>query len=194
MTGRPAEPRERRRFVLTVPVLDFSALERGAGARAEIRRLAGEFQLDPAHGVRLRMTGPVALGDEQFATLREGALKSTILSVVLVCALLFAALRSVKLVGAILAPGGRTVTSVLRVVGGVAEVIPPGATTAPGALPKGSEASQRNAISPAPASSRLRPSRTESIATFCDAPPVMVCPSGPVISTFHDTSQRARLT
>lgn len=103
MTGRPAEPRERRRFVLAVPVLDFSALERGAGARAEISRLAGEFQLDPVHGVRLRMTGPVALGDEQFATLREGALKSTIVSVVLVCAILFAALRSVKLVAAILA-------------------------------------------------------------------------------------------
>jgi hopanoid biosynthesis associated RND transporter like protein HpnN len=103
MTGRTAEPRERRRFVLAVPVLDFTALERGARARAEIRRLAGEFELDPTHGVRLRMTGPVALGDEQFATLRDGALKSTILSVVMVCAILFAALRSVKLVGAILA-------------------------------------------------------------------------------------------
>src|SRR6266851_2487836 len=103
MTGRAAEPRDRRRFVLTRPVLDFNALEAGAGARAEIRRLADGLALDPAHDVRLRMTGPVALDDEQFATLREGALRSTILSVVLVCALLFAALRSVKLVGAILA-------------------------------------------------------------------------------------------
>ncbi len=103
MTGRGPEPRERRRFVLTRPVLDFNAIEAGAGARAEIRRLADALALDPAHGVRLRMTGPVALDDEQFATLREGALRSTILSVVLVCALLFAALRSVKLVGAILA-------------------------------------------------------------------------------------------
>jgi hopanoid biosynthesis associated RND transporter like protein HpnN len=103
MTGRSVEPRERRRFVLTRPVLDFASLERGARPRAEIRRLAGELALDPSHGVRLRMTGPVALDDEEFATLREGALKSTIVSVVLVCAILFAALRSVKLVGAILA-------------------------------------------------------------------------------------------
>jgi uncharacterized protein len=103
MTGRAPEPRDHRRFVLTRPVLDFNALEAGAGARAEIGRLADALALDPAHGVRLRMTGPVALDDEQFATLRKGALKSTILSVVLVCALLFAALRSVKLVGAILA-------------------------------------------------------------------------------------------
>ena len=103
MTGRTAEPRERRRFVLARPMLDFGALERGARAHAEIRRLAGELALDPQHGVRLRLTGPVALDDEQFVTLREGALKSTGMSIVLVCAILFAALRSVKLVSAILA-------------------------------------------------------------------------------------------
>jgi len=103
MTGRTAEPRERRRFVLAVPALDFTALERGVRARAEVRRLAGELALDPMHGVLLRMTGPVALDDEQFATLRDGAMKSTILSVVMVGTILFAALRSVKLVGAILA-------------------------------------------------------------------------------------------
>ncbi len=103
MTGRAPDPRDRRRFVLARPVLDFAAFEPGARARTEIRRLARALALDPAHGVRLRMTGPAALDDEQFATLREGALKSTVLSVVLVCAILFAALRSVKLVGAILA-------------------------------------------------------------------------------------------
>ena len=103
MTGRAPESRELRRFVLTRPVLDFQALEPGARASAEVRRLAAELALDPAHGVRLRLTGPIALNDEQFATLREGALKSTVLSIVLVCVILFAALRSVKLVGAILA-------------------------------------------------------------------------------------------
>src|SRR5579863_1669250 len=103
MTGQAPDPRDLRRFVLARPVLDFDALEAGARARAEIRRLAGELALDPPHGVRLRITGPVALDDEQFATLREGALKSTTLSLVLVCAILFAGLRSVKLVGAILA-------------------------------------------------------------------------------------------
>ncbi|MGE5269700.1 MAG: MMPL family transporter, partial [Thiohalocapsa sp.] len=103
MTGRAAKPRERRRFVLTRPALDFAALERGARPLDEVRGLAHELALDPAHGVRVRLTGSVALNDEQFATLREGALRSTITSVVLVCTILFAALRSVKLVGAILA-------------------------------------------------------------------------------------------
>ena len=102
MTGRKAEPRDLRRFVMTRPVLDFTGLEPGETARTEIRRLAGELGITPESGMRLRLTGPVALDDEQFATLREGALRSTVLSVVMVCAILFAALRSVKLVGAIL--------------------------------------------------------------------------------------------
>src|SRR3984893_2875266 len=103
MTGRKAEPRDLRRFVVTRPVLDFTGLEPGETARTEVRRLAGELGITPENGMRLRLTGPVALDDEQFATLREGALRSTVLSVVMVCAILFAALRSVKLVGAILA-------------------------------------------------------------------------------------------
>jgi len=102
MTGRKAEPRDLRRFVMTRPVLDFSGLEPGATARVEIRRLAAELGIGPDSGTRLRLTGPVALDDEQFATLREGALRSTVLSVVMVCAILFVALRSAKLVGAII--------------------------------------------------------------------------------------------
>ncbi|HVB17788.1 MAG TPA: MMPL family transporter [Stellaceae bacterium] len=102
MTGRASKPRDRRRFVLTRPVLDFAALESGARATTEIRRIAAELALDPQHGVLLRLTGPVALNDEQFATLRAGAFRSTALSIVLVCAILFAALRSAKLVAAIL--------------------------------------------------------------------------------------------
>ena len=102
MTGRKAEPRDLRRFVVTRPVLDFSGLEPGETARTEIRRLAGELGITRENGLRLRLTGPVALDDEQFATLREGALRSMVLSVVMVCAILFAALRSVKLVGAII--------------------------------------------------------------------------------------------
>jgi hopanoid biosynthesis associated RND transporter like protein HpnN len=102
MTGRAPEPRDFRRFVLTRPVLDFTGLEPGGKARAELRRLAAELGLDEAHGVRMRLTGSVALGDEQFATLKEGALRSTLLSIVSVLAILFIALRSARLVAAVL--------------------------------------------------------------------------------------------
>ena len=102
LTGRPARPRDQRRFVLTQPVLDFASLEPGGNAQAEVRRLAVELALDPANGVQVRMTGPVALDDEEFATLRTGAARSIILSLVSICGVLFAALRSTKLVAAIL--------------------------------------------------------------------------------------------
>jgi hopanoid biosynthesis associated RND transporter like protein HpnN len=102
LTGRAPEPRDLRRFVLTRPVLDFSGLQPGGKATAELRRLADDIGLDAQHGIRLRLTGPVALDDEQFATLQQGALRSTVLSIVCVLVILFAALRSVKLVGAVL--------------------------------------------------------------------------------------------
>jgi hopanoid biosynthesis associated RND transporter like protein HpnN len=103
LTGKKPDRHQLRQFVLTQPVQDYSALEPGAKATAEIRRLVEQLGLVPANGVRVRITGPVALGDDQFATLRQGALRSTVLSVVSVLVLLFAALRSVRLVAAILA-------------------------------------------------------------------------------------------
>lgn len=102
LTGAKPDKRQMRKFVLAQPVLDYSALEPGAKATAEIRRLVAELGLTAANGVRVRITGPVALGDEQFATLREGALRSTVFSLVSVFVLLFAALRSLRLVAAIL--------------------------------------------------------------------------------------------
>jgi uncharacterized protein len=102
MTGLAPDKRELRRFVLTRPVLDFDELAPGDRPRAEIRRIAQELGLEPQNGVQVRMTGSVALNDEQFATLRQGALASTVLAIVAVLTILFAAVRSVKLVGAIL--------------------------------------------------------------------------------------------
>jgi uncharacterized protein len=103
MTGQALDPRALRHFILTVPALDFAALEPGARAEAEVRRLAHELRIDQAHGVRLRLTGPVPLDDDEFATLRQSALASMITSVALVCAILLLALRSARLAGAILA-------------------------------------------------------------------------------------------
>jgi hopanoid biosynthesis associated RND transporter like protein HpnN len=103
MTGLSPDRRELRRFVLARAVLDTDELEPGARPRAEVRRLARELGLDPQHGVRVRLTGSVSLNDEQFTTLQQGAVESTVLSLLSVCALLLAAVRSLKLVGAILA-------------------------------------------------------------------------------------------
>src|SRR5260221_1898715 len=93
-TGRAPQPQEMRRFILVQPILDYNALEPGAKASAEIRTAVQEFGLIPDHGVRVRLTGPVALSDEEFGTVAQGAGGATIMSLLLVGIILFLALRS----------------------------------------------------------------------------------------------------
>jgi len=103
LTGQKAQKRELRRFVLVQPRLDFSALRRGARAEDTIRSFAEELQLTPEHGVHVRLTGPVMLDDEEFSSVSQGAGSATALSLVVVCIILFVALRSWRIILAILA-------------------------------------------------------------------------------------------
>src|SRR6266852_2824315 len=102
-TGRAPQPQELRRFILVQPALDYSALEPGAKASTAIRIAAQEFGLTPDHGVRVRLTGPVALADEEFSTVTQGAGSATLVSFMLVAIILFIALRSWRIIVAILA-------------------------------------------------------------------------------------------
>ena len=90
-----------RSFVLTRPVRDFSALEPGAKARAAVRDEARGLGLTAENGYRVRQTGTVALNDEEFSTVAEGAGVATIGAFLAVCALLYLALRSWRLIVAI---------------------------------------------------------------------------------------------
>jgi uncharacterized protein len=102
MTGRKPEPLELRRFIQTQPNLDFAEAMPGAPASAAIRAAASELGLTPEHGVRVRLTGSVALEDAEFSTLISGAAFSTTLSVGLLCLWLMLALRSLRLLVAII--------------------------------------------------------------------------------------------
>jgi hopanoid biosynthesis associated RND transporter like protein HpnN len=102
-TGRAPQPQELRRFILVQPALDYSALEPGAKSSTAIRIAAHEFGLTPEHGVRVRLTGPVALADEEFSTVTQGAGSATLVSFILVAIILFIALRSWRIIVAILA-------------------------------------------------------------------------------------------
>jgi uncharacterized protein len=101
-TGRAPAPEELRRFVLTRPVLDYSDIEPGARASDAIRAAATDLGLTPERGVRVRLTGSVALNDDELASVKDGAALSTGLSVVLVILFLFFALKSFRLVGVVL--------------------------------------------------------------------------------------------
>ena len=102
MTGRPAEPRELRRFVLVDPVLDFEALEPAAGATGRIRQAAVDLGLTPDKGVRVRLTGAAPLADEEFATVGEGAPLHLGLTLVAIAVILYLALKSGRVIFAVL--------------------------------------------------------------------------------------------
>lgn len=96
--GAQPSGRDLRRFILAQPVLNFSALSPGAEATKTVRRLAQELNLTPNQGLRVRLTGSVALNDEEFASVAEGTGLATLASGLLVLILLFAALRSFRIV------------------------------------------------------------------------------------------------
>ncbi len=102
ITDQKPDSRELRRFIQVQPVLDYTALAPGADASDAIRQIAQELSLNPQHGVTVRLTGPVPLADEEFSTLAEGALLTGILTVVAVILLLWLALRSIRMIVAIM--------------------------------------------------------------------------------------------
>ena len=101
--GQPADPRATRRFIAINPILDFSALEPGHAATTAIRDEVAKLGLSGDNGVRVRLTGDVPMADDEFATLAEGAWVNNLLTVLVVAFLLWAALKSPKIVFAILA-------------------------------------------------------------------------------------------
>jgi len=101
VTGKP-DPSQLRKLVLVNPKLDFAALEPGAKASQAIRDAATSLGFDAAHGVSVRLTGPVPLQDEEFGTLAERALPITIVAVAAIILMLWMAVRSPKIIISIL--------------------------------------------------------------------------------------------
>jgi uncharacterized protein len=95
--------REIRHVLLVQPVMDYAALEPGAAASDAIRNIAQSLGLDAAHGVTVRLTGPVPLADEEFASLAQDAhlVLGTMLAALF--GILWLAVRSVRVVLAITA-------------------------------------------------------------------------------------------
>ncbi len=101
ISGKPAEPRALRRIVLASPVLNFSELLSGAGPSDFIRKATRDAKFDPAHGVTVRLTGPVPLQDEEFATLADRAALIGALAGAAILIMLWMAVRSARLIAAI---------------------------------------------------------------------------------------------
>ena len=100
MIDRPIDKRELRKLILAQPKRDFRTLQSGAKASAAIRQDVTALGLSPDRGVTVRLTGTVALNDDEFGTVTHGMGWALGISIALVLGLLFAALRSFKLIAA----------------------------------------------------------------------------------------------
>jgi uncharacterized protein len=102
MTGETPGARELRRFINVKPVLDFEDLQPGAAASDAIRKAAVDLGLTKENGVTVRLTGPVAMADDEFGTVADGALLNVLLTVAAVLLILWLALRSGRLMFAVM--------------------------------------------------------------------------------------------
>ena len=103
LSGGKTEPRDLRRFILIRPKLNYKELEPAAAAISLIRSTAEELGLTPERGVRVRLTGPAAVESDEFATFKENAALNAVLTVAAIALILFLALRSGRVILAVLA-------------------------------------------------------------------------------------------
>ncbi len=99
--GKPAEPRDLRRFVEVEPVLDFSALQPGHLATNAIVQTAADLHLAQSYLARVRQTGLVPIGDDEFGTLKQNAGLNATVSLLAVLLILWLALRSFRIIFAV---------------------------------------------------------------------------------------------
>ncbi len=98
LAGSVADMGGQYHFVLTRPRLDYGALQPGAAATQVIRDTAAKLEFVQRGRAHVRLTGSVALEDEEFATVAQGAEAGLLGSMALVAILLFLALRSWRLI------------------------------------------------------------------------------------------------
>jgi hopanoid biosynthesis associated RND transporter like protein HpnN len=89
-------------FVLVQPRLDYAALEPGGAATAALRAAAAKLEFVAEGRARVRITGQIPLADEEFATVAQGALAGTLISVALIALWLLLAVRGWRLIVPIL--------------------------------------------------------------------------------------------
>ncbi len=94
--------RRELRVVYAEPVLDFETTRPTAVAIERVRELAAAIGVDERHGVRLRMTGDLALAEEELASLRRQGVLLASLSFAGITLLLMLGLGSVRYAGAAL--------------------------------------------------------------------------------------------
>jgi hopanoid biosynthesis associated RND transporter like protein HpnN len=100
--GKLAELGGNYKFVLFRIHPEFGALRPGGAATDTIRTAAANLEFIKSGDARLRITGPVALADDEFATVAQGAIAGMIGSLLLITLWLFLAVQTWRLIVPIL--------------------------------------------------------------------------------------------
>jgi hypothetical protein len=103
ISDKPLTDADRRGFIEFKPILDFNALEPGKAATDAIRQAATDLNFQSQYGARVRLTGPVPIANEEFATVADGAVVNGVGTVVVVLVILWLALHSAKIISAVFA-------------------------------------------------------------------------------------------
>ena len=99
--GRASTPSERRKFLNIQGILDYSELEPGLKATDAIRKAAADLNFAGNYQANLRLTGPVPMADEEFATIKENAALNATVTIAIVLFILWLALRWFRIIFAV---------------------------------------------------------------------------------------------
>jgi hopanoid biosynthesis associated RND transporter like protein HpnN len=98
---KPLTDSDKRAFIEFKPILDYQALEPGKTATDAIRQAAKDLNFASQYGARVRLTGPVPMANEEYATVQDGAITNGIVTTVIVLIILWLALHSAKIISAV---------------------------------------------------------------------------------------------
>ncbi len=101
VSDKPLTDSDRRAFIEFKPIVDYNALEPGKDATDAIRQAASDLNLAGEYGARVRLTGPVPIANEEYATVQDGAIVNGIGTVLVVLVILWMALHSSKIIFAV---------------------------------------------------------------------------------------------
>ena len=101
VSDKPLTDSDKRAFIEFKPKLDYNALEPGKDATDAIREAAKALNFAGEYGARVRLTGPVPIANEEYATVQDGAIVNGIGTVLIVLVILWMALHSSKIIFAV---------------------------------------------------------------------------------------------
>ena len=116
--GTEPKPTELMKFLQIGAVLDYSELQPGIKATEAIRRAVADLNLASTYRARVRLTGPVPMNDDEFATIKENAGLNAILTIGVVLFILWMALRWGRIIFAVFASlvVGLSITAALGIL------------------------------------------------------------------------------